>query len=397
MHIDEATRLFLKAHANDDPFRLMLSASQYPHLDMPFIVTQIEGRRRVSARLPLWAANDAVVFPEKLSLEQCSSEQTAKYKARLVAGCRVADLTGGFGVDAFYMSQKARSVVYVEKNEELAAVARHNFGVLGAGVETIAGDGTDFLARSGRQFDVIYLDPARRDGANRKMVGLADCDPNVLQNKKLIFGKASGLLLKASPMLDVGQAIKELGGVRSVHVLAVRNECRELLFECSEGTANGSVTIRCVNYVQDREEVFDFTREEEREAVATYTEMPARYLYEPNASVMKAGAFKTIALRFGLHKFHPDTHLYTSGLLITGFPGRIFEISDSISLNDKELRRIVPSRKVNVATRNYPLKTAEICRKFKLTDGGDDYLFALTFADNRKGALLCRKVVSVPS
>jgi 16S rRNA G966 N2-methylase RsmD len=397
MILDAASQQFIRDHYNDDLHRLLLSAAHYPALDIPFIVRQIEGLRMAKTKLPEIAANSRFVYPAKISMEQCSSEQTAKYKARLAQGAVMADLTGGLGIDAYYFSKEAKSVVYIEQNKELAEIARHNFPALEANIETVNDDGIRFLIESNRTFDLLYLDPARRDSANRKMVSLEDCEPDVLKNSMLLFGHAPRLLVKASPMLDISLATKKLGNIATVHVVAVKNECKEILFECNKNHTFNSFSIHCTNLGTDKTETFSFKPDEEEEATAIFTNETERYLYEPNASILKAGAFKLIAQRFNLKKLHRDTHLYTSNRLQYDFPGRIFEVLSCFQLNQKELAQILPERKANISVRNFPMAATDICRKHKIKDGGDLYLFGVTFSDEKRKAILCRKKVNVRS
>lgn len=388
--MDETLKTFIRAHADDDTHRLLLSAHRYPGIDMSLVVQQLEGRRKAVEKFPSLLACEDFLFPVKLSMEQCSSEQTANYKAGLVKGFSVADLTGGLGIDALFMSKAAKSLLYVEKNEELYAIGKHNFAVLNANIETFCSDGIDFLRNSTRHFDCLYLDPARRDEQRNRVVQLQACDPNILENKDMFFAHAPRFLLKASPMLDISQAIRELNCVKHLHVLAVRNECKELLFECEQNATKAMIT--CVNIERDRQMNCTFSLAEETTASVDFARKPAAYLYEPNVTLLKAGAFRWVAQQFNLLKLHPDTHLYTSDQLCVDFPGRVFEIVETFSLNKKEITRLLPLRKVNVAVRNFPMKPEEIQRKFGLTDGGNDYLFAVTLFLGTKCAVLCRKI-----
>jgi 16S rRNA G966 N2-methylase RsmD len=391
--LSDTLKAFITEHAADDIHRLLLSAHRYPGIDIPFVVQQIEGRRKAGEKFPSLLLHNDFIYPVKLSMEQCSSEQTAVYKASIVKGLTVADLTGGLGIDALFMAKTAENVCYVEQNAELHEIATHNFAACGVKIESHCEDGISFLKTSNRHFDCLYLDPARRDRQRNKLVRLDACEPNVLQYKELLFEHADRFLLKASPMLDITQAAKELGCVSHVHVVAVRNECKELLFDCRKQV--DTLSISCVNIDPDSDTRFDFSVNEETAATIQYASIPATYLYEPNVALLKAGAFRLVAQRFNLLKLHPDTHLYTSDALCVDFPGRVFEIKEVFSLNKKELSRVLPSMKANVSTRNFPIKPEEIQRKFGLVDGGDDYLFAVTFSRGDKCALLCHKVKRV--
>ncbi|MDR3187911.1 MAG: class I SAM-dependent methyltransferase, partial [Prevotellaceae bacterium] len=320
-----ATQSFIREHAGDDVHALLLRKNVPPEVDLHFAAQQIEGRQKARAKLPAIAANPRFVFPAKLAMEQCSSEATARYKARLFAGKAIADVTGGLGVDALYAAERAKSVTYVEQSEALCALAQHNFAALGAAnVEVRCGNGIQFLQRAPQRFDAIYLDPSRRDSHQNSQTLLADCEPNVLPLQDFLLSKAETVVLKASPMLDVAQALRELRRVSEVHVVAVKNDCKELLFVCGQEATEP--LICCANLHPEHPQLLSFTLPEERAAAALYAAQPKRYLYEPNVTLLKAGAFKLPCQRFGVEKLHPDTHLYTSDSLLPEFPGRAFEV-----------------------------------------------------------------------
>lgn len=386
--LDDLHKAFIREHATDDTHRLLLSVSRYPEIEMELVVRQIEGRRKAVVKLPSLLQVDDFIYPSKLAMEQCSSEQTALYKASLLSGGSVADLTGGLGIDALFMSRKADSYCYVEHNEALTHIASSNFNACGANVEVHCDDGLEFLKRTGRWFDCIYLDPARRDGNNNKMVMLASCEPDVPAHLELLWEHTARILVKTSPMLDISMAVRELGCVAKIYVVAVKNECKELLFECRAKATEH--TIVCVNLDSVNDEPFAFAPEEERLATVGYAPIDS-YLYEPNTALLKAGAFRLPALRFGLRKLHPDTHLYTSSELKTDFPGRIFRVMATGPLNRQTVTEWLPDRKANVAVRNFPQQPEEIKKKFGLTDGGEAYLFAATLCNGDKRVILCHK------
>ena len=387
---DDNLQAFIKQHAGEDAHRLLLSALRYPDIDMEFAVRQIEGKRKAIEKLPSLVGKKDFIYPVKLSMEQCSSEQTAMYKSSLVDGLSVADLTGGLGIDALFMSGRSKAYCYVERNDELMQIAAHNFAVCGAAVESHCDDGLDFLRKAGRKFDCIYLDPARRDDNKNKVVLLGACEPDVPANLEFLWQYADKILIKASPMLDITRAVQELGCVERVHVVAVKNECKELLFECRQQAKSYSVV--CSNLEPENEGVFVFTPEEETQAMSDFAPQIFSYLYEPNVALLKAGAFRLAGWRFGLHKLHPDTHLYTSEALHHDFPGRVFRVVSVGALNKQSIKSFLPGRKVNIAVRNFPAKPEEIRKKFGLMDGGDEYLFAVTVSDGQKKALFCRKI-----
>lgn len=393
--IDEHTLAFIREHTGDDVRQLALQASRYPLVDMRVAATQIEGRRLASAKLPAWAATDGVVYPVRLSMEQCSSEVTARYKASLVRGSRLTDLTGGFGIDCSYMSEHFDEATYIERNEELCQIARHNFELLGLPIRVINGNSAEMLLSMPLQ-DWIFLDPARRDGVGNKVVALSDCEPDVCQMEPLLLQKAAHVMVKCSPMLDISQALTQLTSVCEVHVVSVNNECKELLLILG-GRAGDGVSVCMVNFHGDHVQTFDFTFEEEQEAQCTYTATVDRYLYEPNSSMMKAGCFRLPALRYGLKKLHRNTHLYTSDTLVADFPGRVFEVKSTDGFGKNELRRLSSElKKANIAVRNFPERPEMLRKRLKLADGGDAYLFATTLADEKRVIIRGEKVSLAP-
>lgn len=388
---DDKHKQFIAAHRDDDMNSLLLHASRYPDIDVPFVVQQMEGRRKAALKFPSLLHYDDFVFPPQINLEQASSETTARYKASLVAGQEVIDLTGGLGIDSFFMSQEARHLLYLERNEALFALAQHNFQITGASIETLCNDGLVFLQNTQRQADYLYVDPSRRDHNHQRVVSLEKYEPNVLTALPLFFQHAPHILIKASPMLDISLTLRALQHVTKVHVVAVRNECKELLFDCVDEACNTEIVA--VHFGMQCEERFAFTSLEEQQATVTYSNTAKQYLYEPNVALLKAGAFRILSERFDVEKLHPASHLYTSDKLVSHFPGRIFEVIATFSLQKEAINQWIPTRKTNVTVRNFPFSVAEIRRKFRLEDGGDDYLFATTLADESKRMILCKKKV----
>ena len=388
--IDEHTLAFIREHTGDDVRQLALQAARYPLVDMRVAATQIEGRRLAAAKLPAWAATDGVMYPVRLSMEQCSSEATARYKASLVGGSRLADLTGGFGIDCSYMSERFDEATYIERNEELCRIARHNFGLLGLPIRVVNGNSAEVLPSMPVQ-DWIFLDPARRDGVGNKVVALSDCEPDVCQLEKLLLQKAVRVMVKCSPMLDISLAISQLASVREVHVVSVGNECKELLLILG-GTTGHGIEVRTVNFQGSGVQTFDYALEEEQAASCSYTSTVGRYLYEPNSSMMKAGCFRLPAGRYGLQKLHRNTHLYTSDTLVPDFPGRVFEVKNIDGFGKNELKLLSSElKKANIAVRNFPERPEALRKHLKLSDGGDVYLFATTLADEKRVIIRCVK------
>ena len=386
--IDEATLAFIKEHRNDDVRNLALQAARYPEVDMRVAATQIEGRKLASAKLPTWAAVEGIVFPVRLSLEQCSSEVTARYKAGLVRGTHLADLTGGFGIDCSYMSDSFTEATYIERNEELCRIASHNFALLGKSIRVVNANSEEALASLPHQ-DWIFIDPARRDKAGNKVVSLSDCEPDVCQLESLLLQKATHVMVKCSPMLDISQAIRELRSVMEVHVVSVNNECKELLLILGE-EGNEDMPIRTVNFHGDAVQEFAYSAAAESSASCHYASSMGRYLYEPNSALMKAGCYRLPAERYGLDKLHPNTHLYTSDSLVSDFPGRVFKVEGCYGFSKKELKAL-NCRQANLAVRNFPEHVDTLRKRLRIGDGGDIYLFATTLHDESKVLVKCVK------
>lgn len=384
---------FIIENENADVRQLALKAHLYPHLPIPELIVQIATRQKAKTKLPTFYAEERVIYPSALSLEQCSSEQTATYKANLVKGKLLIDLTGGLGVDAFFFSRHFEKVIYVERNEDLAAIAKHNFEVLGAKhITVINSDAQEFIKKFHEKVDYIYLDPARRDQANRKVVLLEDCEPNILGMLPLLDTK---VVLKTSPMLDIDLATRSLGYVTEVLILAVENECKEVVYFIDKNHQQAQFSknqiIKTVHLAKNQIQTFSFHQQEE-ETVEVPLALPQNYLYEPNAAILKAGAFKTVAKTYGINKLAIHTHLYTSTHLVENFAGRIFHIQAICKLDKKELASYLPDNKANITVRNFPLSVEEIRKKTSIKDGGDIFLFAITNCEGKKVVLVSKRV-----
>ncbi|GAB2950185.1 SAM-dependent methyltransferase [Hymenobacter coalescens] len=392
--LSAAARQYVAKHLHDDPAKLALQARRYPNLPVPELVRQIQARQKAKAKLPTWAANPDLVFPPALSVEQASSARTAAFKAGLVSGTRLADLTGGFGVDSSHFARALEEVHYVERNPQLVSVVRHNLEVLGVdNVHYHVGDAAAWLREQpDGHFDWIYLDPARRDTADKKIFRLADCEPDVLRLLPVLLRKAERVLLKTSPMLDVEQAIQELAHVRRLWVVAVDNECKEVLYELGQEPAVDPERLT-VNLLRDgREQTFRSNRTREAKAIPRYAE-PQDYVYEPNVAVLKAGSFKSIGTSFSLLKLHQHSHLYTSNTLREDFPGRIFRCRAVCRYDKKELLAYLgPEQRAHVTTRNFPDSVAEIRHRTGIREGGTTYLMATTDLTGRLIVLVCDRL-----
>jgi 16S rRNA G966 N2-methylase RsmD len=390
--LPEAARHYVATHLHDDPAHLALQARRHPGLPVPELVRQIQARQKARVKLPDWADNPDLVFPPALSVEQASSARTAAFKAGLVDGQRLADLTGGFGADTAHFAARVAHVDYVERDAQLALVVDYNLRQLGITNVTVHnGDARAFLAASPDAFDWIYLDPARRDTASRKIFRLQDCEPDVVKLLPLLLEKAGRILLKTSPMLDIEQAILELGHVRRLWVLAVDNECKEVLYELSAEPAVDPERY-AINLRRDgSQQEFRVNRAREARALPRYAEAQ-QYLYEPNAAILKAGAFRSIGTAFELLKLHQHSHLYTSDTLRTDFPGRIFRVRAVEKADATALKaHLGPEARAHVTTRNFPDSVADFRRRTGIREGGDIYLFATTDLRGRPMVLVCEK------
>ncbi|CAN5881265.1 SAM-dependent methyltransferase [soil metagenome] len=390
---EEALR-FLREHADKDPATLMLQAHRYPGLPVAALVQQLQARQKAAAKLPRWVDDPNIIFPPTLSVEQASSEATARYKASLVSGRTLVDLTGGFGVDTFFFSRHFAQVTYVERSPLLVSIVRHNLHLLGAAnVSCHPAEAEAFLSALTSPVDCLYLDPARRDTAQQKVHLLEDCEPDVLRLLPLLQQKGRTILLKTSPMLELDQALRSLRQVQGVWVVAVENEVKEVLYLLSPAQGSPDPEIQAVNLLREDRQVTFSLRKSAEESMQSHFSDPLDYIYEPNAAILKAGGFKSVGAAFGLGKLHPSSHLYTSASLISDFPGRIFRCLGRSRYDKKELRRWLPEGKANITVRNFPDSVAAIRKKTGLKEGGPHYLFATTDQHQRHVLLVCEKVV----
>ena len=426
--MNEQTRLFIRDNAEKDIRTLALSGKRYPEVDMPFALDQIAGRQTARKKLPTWAEHDDIIYPPHLSMEQCSSEQTARYKMHLSSLCPLpssfVDLTGGFGVDFSYMSQGFQKAVYVERQEHLCDIARNNFRVLGLeNAEVVHGDGVEYL-NSLSHVSVIYLDPARRNEHGGKTYAINDCTPDVTEIRHLLIEKSDKVIVKLSPMLDWRKAVGDLDNcVSEVHIVSVDNECKELLLVMERNVVN--LKVVCVNnnevfsYVQGGQEFKSFSpslnnasgvqtlasdarqipqAESNNSSTRQLVNLPTErtnsstFLYEPNASIMKAGCFDLLEDRYGVRQLERNSHLFVSESLIEDFPGRKFKIEAVTSLNKKDIKKTLSGiDKANISVRNFPMSVDELRKRLKIKEGGSDYIFATTLADKSHVLLLCRR------
>ena len=413
MTISEATWQFVRQHASHDVGQLALRGSKDASVDLPMALQLIQGRQLAARKLPSWTAIDRLIYPPHLSLEQCSSEQTARYKAKITGALlakgsngkssKLIDLTGGFGVDFSFMAHQFAEAVYVECQPELFSIVQQNLQLLfppeaaDAGAPRIScacTDGVDFLRQLEGHASLIFLDPARRNEHGGRTYSISDCTPDVLPLMDQLLQKADHVLLKLSPMLDWRKAVADVGSqhVEQVHIISGAGECKELLLLLSLH-ATTEKRLYCVN--DDSTEVFTFNDISSSHEGVIATEahvMPGAFLYEPNASLMKAGVFTELAQRYGVLPLAPNSHLFVSPLSVQAFPGRSFLITDVSTMNKQELKqKILPLKQANISVRNFPLSVPELRRKLKLADGGSHYLFATTLSSGDHVLLVCQK------
>ncbi len=389
MEVDEKTLEFVREHREDDVRRLALQAAGWPDVDMPTALQQIAGQQVARAKLPSWAAIEGILYPPHLSLEQCSSERTAHYKSMLVEGETLVDLTGGLGVDFAFMAQGRSQATYVERQETLCDLARHNLPLLGLPhAQVVCADAEDHLMHMDK-VDTIYLDPARRGNAGQRVYALADCTPDVSALAPTLLAKAKTVIIKVSPMLDMHQALRQLPCVAQVHIVSVRGECKELLMVLRRGH-DREVTIHCVNDDQR----FSYVLGEERCHAHVWDEtLPegGLWLCEANASIMKAGCHNLVAARLGLQVVSHDSHLMVADCCVEDFPGRIFKVQAVTTMNKRELREAMQGiTHANVAVRNFPMSAPELARRLKVKDGGDTYIFGTTTATGKHIIIKCK-------
>lgn len=382
-------QLFIAKNIDTDIVSLLLKKPIFNTVSQKELAEQIESKKRCRNKLPTWFKTAQIYYPKKLNIEQSSSEIAARYKSEIVSGKTLVDLTGGLGVDCYYFAQKMKSVIYCEINAELAEIAAHNFNILGVeNIQAFLRDGVSFLKEEKRKFDWLYLDPSRRSDKKGKVFHLSDCSPDVTQHYDLLFRSTKNLLIKTAPFLDISSALKNMKYARTLHIVAIDNEVKELLWVMRKNYT-GQVLVKTRNYYKGRSQTFDFYFDEEQESNSDLG-APMKYLYEANAAIMKSGAFKTISSRYALKKLHQHTHLYTSDDLLD-FPGRIFVIRECLPYNSKA-KSILTGKKANISTRNFPKSVTAIKKKYKITDGGKIYLFFTKNMDNKLVVLHCEKL-----
>lgn len=371
---------FINTHLESDIGSLMLKKLDGYTGDKKALIAQIESKKKCQTKLPTWYDTKNIYYPNKLNIEQTSSEITAQYKASLMGGHTLIDITGGFGVDTYYFSKQFDTVTHCEINASLSEIVKHNYTQLKvSNIHAITGDGIAYLQKSDTLYDCIYVDPSRRHDTKGKVFYLNDCVPNIPEHLDLLLAKAQTVLIKASPMLDISAGIKDLGCVKEIHVVAVNNDVKEVLFLLDRNDS-AVIQIKTINFTKTKAQRFDFKLADE--VLPPALSLPKRYLYESNRAIMKSGAFNAVARQLQLDKLHVNSHLYTSEQRMA-FPGRTFVIDKVIPYHKKTILK-EGLKKANITTRNFPLSVKELRQKFHIKDGGDCYLFFTTTMDEQK-------------
>lgn len=380
---------------------LALQRKRYAHLsdeEWRWMLQQVEGRQRTSGKLPTFAQIEDWWYPVRLSCEQCSSEATAQYKAAIIRQLGekhdiLIDLTGGYGVDTYFLSEQTTQAHYVERNEELCRIAQHNFQIANKPIHVHNTSAEDFLAQYSmagsvssdvKKEVVVYLDPARRDAHGGKVFRIEDCEPNVIKTLPFLRAISNTILIKFSPMLDITSALQSLGNEWDVHVVALHNEVKEIIF------VTGNNRIHAVNILHEGNDQFSFTRSEEKSALCAMADCICEYIYEPNAAIIKAGAFRLVSERYQLHKLDHNTHLYTADQLIEDFPGRVWKVTAQPIKNQRDIA-VLGIQRAAILTRNYPLTPEQLRKKFKLQESDSYFLIGARIA-NKPILLLTKRV-----
>lgn len=368
--LNSEVQSYISNNLQTDTSKVALLKSPFNDVSSAELAVQISAKKKTVHKLPTWFAQAGIYYPPLLSIEQCSSETTAHYKAGLAQGNTLLDLTAGFGVDSFFFAKRTEKVFSCEINPELSIIATHNAQVLGANnIECLATDGIEFLKGTSTHFDTIYLDPARRSQSN-KVFKLKDCTPNVTEQLDLLLSKAKRIIIKTAPLLDISAGLAELKQVSEIHIVSVKNECKELLWVIDKDY-NASPQVVCAMLNNNSSKIFSFSLNQINNPVAIASRMPPIYLYEPDVALLKSGAFNLIGSRFGIHKLHQHSQLYDSHEFIPAFPGRIFRIEAWLSLNELKKEKNLTG---NVIVRNFPEKAENLVKKYKIKPHHDDFI-----------------------
>ncbi|WP_435262682.1 THUMP-like domain-containing protein [Tenacibaculum sp. nBUS_03] len=381
---------FINNNLKSDIDKLLFKGSPFKQVTIQELANQIIAKQKSEKKLSSWFNTDGIYYPSKVSIEQTSSEITASYKSSIVKGNTIIDLTGGFGVDSFYFSKKFKTVIHCEINKELSKIVDYNYVKLGVdNVNTIPNNGIEYLKETSEIIDCIYIDPSRRNDIKGKVFLLTDCLPNVPDNIDFLFSKSDTILIKNSPILDISATINELMFVKEIHIIAIKNEVKELLF-LLEKNYSDDIKVNTCNYVKNNKlDVFNFSLSLTTEVSFN---LPLNFLYEPNSAILKSGGFNQISSYYCLDKLHQHSHLYTSELLKENFPGRAFIIEKYFKYNKKRIRKEILEKQANITIRNFPKTVTQLRKETKLKEGGDVYLFFTTNFNNESIVIKCKKI-----
>ena len=379
---------FISDNLNTEIIRLILKGSPFEKISVQEIANQIIAKEKSRKKLPTWFATDNIYYPTKVSIEQTSSEIAAKNKLDLITGASIIDITGGFGIDAYYFSKQFKKVIHCEINKELSTIVKHNITLLKIkNIEIFTGDGLQFLKKTQKKFDCIFIDPSRRNNIKGKVFLLKDCLPYIPPKIDFLFSKANQILIKTSPILDITNTINDLKFVKKIQVIAINNEVKELLF-LLENNYTKEIIIEAVNYQKDEIQKLNF--EYPSNTLSTYNQ-PLKYLYEPNAAILKSGGFHEVSQQLNISKLHQNSHLYTSNELID-FPGRSFIIENNIIYDKKKIKKLVGNENANITIRNFPKSVAQIRKETKIKEGGNLFIFFTTNLENKQIVIFCKKI-----
>lgn len=381
---------FISENIDNDIKKLALSKNPFPHIDWKLILNQIESKKKSKSKLPTWFNSNDILYPKTISIEQTSSETAASYKSKLVNGKTLVDASGGFGIDSYYFSNSINKVYHCELNNELSEIVNHNFTVLKKNnIQCINMNSTEFIQNE-INFDWIYVDPSRRNDKKGKVFLLSDCEPNVPELIDLYFSKTKHIMIKTAPLLDIAAGLSELNCVKEIHIIAIDNEVKELLWILENGYKKdiNIITVN-INKEQIQQDIFNFNSNGN-----VHYSCPLKFLFEPNSAIYKSGLYNQICTLYNLKKIAPNSHIFTSNEIIKNFPGRKFKIENQILYNKENIKKYLEKTKMNITIRNFPLTVDELRKKHKIIDGGNIYSFFTTNINNEKIVLICTKIES---
>lgn len=386
---------FINENLNANLSKLILKGSPFSEATVQELAQQIQSKSKAKEKLPTWFSTSKIYYPPKLNIEQTSSEKTADYKATLVSGKKLIDLTGGFGVDSYYFSKAFEEVFHCEINSEISEICQYNAEQLQTkNMRFYHKNGIDFISETSESFDVLYIDPSRRTDAKGKVFLIEDCEPNIIDNIDIFLSKAQKVLVKLSPMLDISDVLKKVKNIHQVHVVAVENEVKELLILIEQQNSN-KVKIVTINQTKHGNQYFDFMVQSNPESTSENTyQTPLKFLYEPNAAILKSGGFQQICNQYSVSKLHQHSHLYTNNERID-FPGRSFKILNVFPFDNKSAKSKLKNLKANVTTRNFPMTVAQIRKRFKMSDGGDKFIFFTKDVESQLIVIVCSRLSNI--